>query len=408
MYRVWYSTETLADYAIHNTLLKNFSPIKSKLCESDASRPTGFHRMPDHIKKILYLDSPDLIIEREGEPVFALEVSQEAGTGHNAFQRFPRIAAAVENEVPVLYVYPEAVFVRRQTDVAGAGGKYDAINPNIFAAMESAMKIFDVPALLFYFPTLYPNPPGPGDNPKGILLDSNYDGCPASRDPEMQAMFEIINLIIKRAECINPKIRLINERPIKERREWMQREFFRKGGGSNHVWSPVSASVEVRSQSLVNYLKRFAPECQPELLLQRKKAVVYKVDAKFRGDPYPGALAALDYLECRVGKTYEDRDKSLVLAWGRVEEKDGNLRVIASHGQGSSVRQFTDRMLAVRTHGNRCLLNKGFGSLRGNNIPRYYMQARYGCTYTKVKEIRCYAYFADAILFHDGALWREG
>lgn len=40
-------------------------------------------------------------------------------------------------------------------------------------------------------------------------------------------------------------------------------------------------------------------------------------------------------------------------------------------------------------------------------IPRYYMQARYGCTFTKPKEVRIYCYFADAILFRDGALWRE-
>ena len=50
--------------------------------------------------KILYLDAPDLIVEKDNEPIFSIEVTTEAGTGHNAFQRFARIAASVENCVP--------------------------------------------------------------------------------------------------------------------------------------------------------------------------------------------------------------------------------------------------------------------------------------------------------------------
>lgn len=36
--------------------------------ESDANNPRYFHTMPDHIKKILYLDTPDLIVELDLEP----------------------------------------------------------------------------------------------------------------------------------------------------------------------------------------------------------------------------------------------------------------------------------------------------------------------------------------------------
>ena len=54
--------------------------------ESDASKPSDFHKMPDHIRKILYLDTCDLIVEKDNEPVFSIEITTEAGTGHNAFQ----------------------------------------------------------------------------------------------------------------------------------------------------------------------------------------------------------------------------------------------------------------------------------------------------------------------------------
>ncbi len=42
-----------------------------------------------------------------------------------------------------------------------------------------------------------------------------------------------------------------------------------------------------------------------------------------------------------------------------------------------------------------------------SEIPRYYMQVRYGSMFSKVKHIRVFSYFADAILFPDGALWRD-
>ena len=44
-----------------------------------------------------------------------------------------------------------------------------------------------------------------------------------------------------------------------------------------------------------------------ELLRSRKETIIYKVNASFRGDPYPGALAAIDYLLCREGKSFEER-----------------------------------------------------------------------------------------------------
>ena len=99
-FRIWYSTEPFADFVIANTELINKTFVKKKMYESDANNAKNFHTMPDHIKKILYLDAPDLIVEIDHEPIFSVEVSPEAGTGHNAFQRCARLAASVENNVP--------------------------------------------------------------------------------------------------------------------------------------------------------------------------------------------------------------------------------------------------------------------------------------------------------------------
>ena len=139
MYRVWYSTESFANYIIDHTILAGRTDIiKNKMYESDANNPTRFHTMPDHIRKILYLDAPDLIVEKDNEPIFSIEVTTEAGTGHNAFQRFARIAASVENCVPSFYIYPEGAIITRQH----ASPRWDVINPAIFQALESVMSIY--------------------------------------------------------------------------------------------------------------------------------------------------------------------------------------------------------------------------------------------------------------------------
>ena len=52
MYRVWYSTESFADFIIDNTVLSNKEVVKKKMFESDANNRTRFHTMPDHIRKI--------------------------------------------------------------------------------------------------------------------------------------------------------------------------------------------------------------------------------------------------------------------------------------------------------------------------------------------------------------------
>jgi|GEM_PF-2679886 len=60
-YRIWYSTESFADFIKANTELTNKTFVKKKMYESNANNARNFYTMPNHIKKILYLDAPDLI-----------------------------------------------------------------------------------------------------------------------------------------------------------------------------------------------------------------------------------------------------------------------------------------------------------------------------------------------------------
>lgn len=420
MYRVWYSTESFADYIIDHTALSGKPVIKNRIYESDANNPTRFHTMPDHIRKILYLDAPDLIVEKDNEPVFAIEVTTEAGTGHNAFQRFARIAAAAENSVPAFYIYPEGKLISRTNRKTGAAAtKWDEINPLIFRALEGVMSVYNIPALLYYFPSddinAYRSNPAaaPHFADKGLCFDSDiisYSGCPDSTSDSMTDMFAAINEIIDATQTLGvipARSRLLGNVVIRNKRNQMQAQFVAKADGkSAEQMLPLSAVQTVPTQYLINYLSRYETGgyVLGELLKSRETTALYQINAGFRGDPYPGCLAAIDYLSCRQGLTFEDRRSNLVMVWGRIEVDEVNRTLIIHDDKGSTIEDF---FRDVKSCSRNNLLVKDYADLGNNEISRYFMQVRYGSAYSKVKHIRVFSYFADAILFPDGSLWRD-
>jgi hypothetical protein len=408
-YGVWYSTESFADYIIDKTELKNRNVVKKKVYESDANNARNFHSLPDHIKKILYLDCPDLIVEIDTEPIFSIEISSEAGTGHNAFQRFARLAASVENNVPAFYIYPEAAIIHR---TKGSSTKWDTINPLVFKALDDVMSIYKIPALLYYFPSDYRTHPEPKKSPnikkKGLKYDRNrnFASCPDSSHPEMKLMFDAINEIIsvvERSGVINGRELLLGKRTLLTRKSFMQNEFAGKEGNEN--MSPLTATERVPTKYLLNYLSQYERKTYHigQLLRSRKETIIYKIDAAFRGDPYPGALAAIDYLLCREGRSFEERKYNLVMAWGDLTIDPKN-ETVELESDKSSIHDFVD---AVKASEGKNLLTKDYDEIPSSEIPRYYMQVRYGSTFSKVKHVRVFSYFADAILFPDGAFWRD-
>lgn len=413
MFKVWYSTESFADFIVNNTDLKKYKIEKNEIYESDAKDPKTFHTMPDHIKEILYLDAPDLIVEMNSEPIFSIEISTEAGTGHNAFQRFARIAASVEKSVPAFYIYPEAAIVNRKNKSTGKHTiKWDSINPLVFKALDEVMNIYNVPALLYYFPSDYRDFKEPCDSPnflaKGLRYNKEieYAGCPNDEDENIKNMFLAINEIIKNViekGVVEGRNNLMSNLHIRNQRTIMQEEFYKKRGALDS--SPLTSTIEVPTEKVLEYLKKYESTKYKigNLLKSRKNTIIYMVDAEFRGDPYPGCLAAIDYLKCREGKTFEERKNNLVMVWGEASIVDDKLVVKSS--KGTSIKHF---IKDVKKCTSKDLLTKEYSELRNEDIPRYYMQVRHGSTYSKVKHIRVYSYFADAVIFEDGSLWRDG
>ena len=410
-FTIWHSSECMADFIIDHTLLREHNCTKRKIAESDASKPKEFHKVPDHLKKILYLDAPDIIVEFAGEPIFSFEDSKEAGTGHNVFQRFSRLAAAAENKIPAFYLYPEAVAISR-TSVSSC--KWDVLNPLIFKALNRLMEIYNTPALLFYYPNYYRDCKNMSSGQlkqlryKGLKLDENnlkYASCPII-DSEIFNMFSLMDDLIASVISKGPQAvsDCLKKQNFSNRRNWHFREYCRMTNNDN--LSPITSTIKIPTSAVLKYIKQKAKvEIQDSIINTRQETIIYRINAKFRGDPYPGALAALDYLLCRNGKTFEDRQYNLLMAWGDVQYNEATDEILITGDDSKSVTEFCN---SVSNSERKNLLGKSYSQLKKDEIPRYYMQVRYGSTYSKSKEIRIYAYFCDAILFYDGVLWREG
>lgn len=406
-YILYSSTDNFGRFIVENTNLKKIKIQYKQLVESDANRPKEFYKLPDRLKQLMYLDAADAILTVDGEPMLVIEESHEAGTGHNVFQRFPRLAAAAENNVPCLYIYPEAAIVERQNSPI----RWDPINPLIFKAMTSLLDVCGFPSLLFYYPSLYKSNKSNliEQKNKGLLLDDEYLGCPKRNEAEIKMMFNVINdfmeLIGSSESLQSAKTKFKSLPSVRERIGWMSEEFYKKSQGRDwESMSPLSSCFEIDTTLLVEYLKRFEDSDYKigNLLKSRSKTLIYKVDAKFRGDPYPGCLAAIDYLMCRYGDLIEERSKNLVMLWGDFKVNDDKLEIIDN---GKSM--IDDFFLSVRQSEQKNLLTSNFNELKNWEIPRYFMQLRYGTAFTKTKHVRVYSHFADAIIFPDGSIWRD-
>ncbi len=408
-FKIYSSTESFGNFIKEKSILKGYDCEITNLVESDAIKPKSFFKLPKKLRDILALDCPDAIITFNDEPILVIEDSREAGTGHNVFQRYPRMVASLEHHIPYIYIYPEAAIVDREN----ASIKWDPINPLIFKAMLSLREIHDAPALLFYYPSFYKENKNINLDQyraKGLKIDSLYLGCPDSTDSEIINMFGLIDeylVAIYNSTNLSNTLEEFNKSPkVRQRIDFLHEEFIKKSDGKDwSEMSPLSATLKVPTNVLLDYLSKYENDGYQigSLLRSREDTIIYRLDAKFRGDPYPGCIAAIDYLMCRSGEEVEQRTANLVMIWGDSSDTDIT-KISVSPNNKSTIIDFINE---VKSSERKSLLSKNYNELQSYEIPRYFMHLQEGTRFTKVKHLRVYSYFLDAIIFPDGALWRD-
>jgi len=158
------------------------------------------------------------------------------------------------------------------------------------------------------------------------------------------------------------------------------------------VWSPLSACESMPTIRLEDTIRRIAGRSDVELppeLKARAESVIYRNDCvDFRGDPYAGALCAVDYLECRCGPTIRHRHRNLVIHFDNAPYAQ-----VVKMYRGYYQKQCPFQEEQAET-------------LRKEEGVRYLtLHLKDGCRYTKRKELRTICSVADVILFRDGVLF---
>lgn len=418
MFTLWYGeSENFARYLVENTNLKKLDHQYKRMYKSDAEAPKFFFTMPDHIKQLLRYDSPDIIIDYEDEPILVLEYTLSAGSGDHPYQRMPRIICACEREVPAIYIMPEYKAVGRINKASGnMEYSWDNLNPLSVYVFEQIMGICGIPALFYYWPSYHELEADKAFAKAngGLKFDSRFAECPDSTDDGMKRMFQFIDKTLERTkgDVVSGRRKLIHTMVCREERERMLKDFADKGWPIDRLPNNANSSIIVPTEYLINYLKQYETSTYkigsflgPD---SRAETVILFTNAQYRksGDPYVGELAALDFLKCREGKTYEDRKRNLVLSYAAVSRDDVNKTLVLDTSAKASVDDFCNLVYENEKKNNLARFQE-YTSLIGEMIPRYYMQMRYGTVFSKNKSTRISAYFADAILFKDGAFWRD-
>lgn len=112
-----------------------FRQLHPDFDDADEASITSVSKKP-HVADVLAYDRPDIILMHRDEPILVVEETVEVPSGHNVGQRFARIAAAAEANVPSLYFGP---YVAKKHGGETAGPRY--MNLRLFYALEAMSDI---------------------------------------------------------------------------------------------------------------------------------------------------------------------------------------------------------------------------------------------------------------------------
>jgi len=101
-----------------------------------------FPRNPNNekIAKVLSYDRPDIVLIDNNSPILVLERTREVPSGHNVGQRFARLVAAAQMQVPSVYFGPYKAY-KHGNDTAGP--RY--MNLRLFYAIKKCQKLRMLP-----------------------------------------------------------------------------------------------------------------------------------------------------------------------------------------------------------------------------------------------------------------------
>ena len=342
-----------------------------------------FLNLPEPLKNVLRLDSPDLIVTMElnnaDVPILSVEITTTTPQSQHFKQRIPRLIAAAEADIPAIYIIPK----RKRT----RSGNY-SLGADAYFTTSKIQQIHHIPVLVYHYP----------DDDGHLISDSRFPNQPRLSEASTQRTFRTIKTVIRDAFAGRDSHSLCDD-------PWIRNEIAEQraiGDTANVEIGNYSTLTLINTRELGDFLKhntnmrtsriRDTMEKLPDRITKRAETLIFRPSGRLfqhAGDPYVGMLAFFDYAFCRTGRGVEDRNRNII-----------HMPV------GEKVSRILDEFATSGYHKfweNDC-------PFRIDDVPTADQQFRishclqYGCVFTKIKPLRILGYFSDMIVFQDSVL----
>lgn len=271
--------------------------------------PTSTERK-EALQRVLLYDRPDIVLVDNDRPILVLERTVEVPSGHNVGQRFARLVAAAQMQIPVVYFGPYAAYKHGGET---RGPRY--MNLRLFYALDNLAKIENTAATTINWP-----------------VDDHYEIIqrPAIRDKRVKAYMELFFTFYTRYDR-SELAQLIANSTFQQEQDTEKTTFVSEKVRKSEQYDSPPGSVLIKPLMSL-----------PELAMERPKnlhaaeVVLYAVGMQhMRSDPYTGTAMLYAYLYCGG---MHDRRRNLVLHFPNIST--GQWRNAASGRGRKEIRLF--------------------------------------------------------------------
>jgi hypothetical protein len=262
--------------------------LRDTILSSFPDRPI----MPKLLGEVLAYDRPDVVLTDKGKPVLVVERTTEVPSGHNVGQRFARLVAAAQMQIPVIYFGPYAAYKHGGET---QGPRY--MNLRLFYALQNLARIEDTAVTTINWP-----------------VDENYEIIQGSeKDQRICKYLELFFELYPRLK-ISDITRKIMDSSFEQEQEQERQEFISTEIVNPEQYNDPPDSVIIAPAGSMPIFGEFEPNN-----LKRSEVVLYKVGMQnIRSDPYTGMAMLYLYLYCGGMR---NRTRNMVLHFPNVNQE---------------------------------------------------------------------------------------
>lgn len=273
------------------------------------------------LSDVLKYDRPDIILTDKNSPILVVERTVEVPSGHNVGQRFGRLAAAAESNVPSIYFGPYAAYKHGGPT---QGPRY--MNLRLFDAIKKVEEVNATPLTTINWPV---------DADFEIIRNS-------SKDERMKHYLEMFFDFYSKFKPQEVNTQILNSTFRKE--QDLEIVKFKSTLKRLADYDSPPDSISISFPNVISDLGKYGAQ------LPNKEIVYYRVGMKnIRSDPYTGMGILYSYLYCNG---FKNRSRQLVLAFQNISflqwqqaSQNGNRKDIRLYRHIADWIQFSDQFV---------------------------------------------------------------